>query len=262
MDGSWPVAAARTNRVRWRRRRLLWLVASSVALGGCASGGAGPLQPLSGLLQGIGVAAGQPTATPTTEPTATSALTPTPAPEPSPTVGPIPTAGAEATGTAAQPSGGTGQEPVAGHKIPSAPRLPPERLMIPRIGVDARVVWIDPKLDAQGVPVWETAAFAVGHHRSSANPGEPGNVVLSGHISSRSEGAVFKRLPELVVGDGVILVTFQQDYLYRVTKLATVLPSQVDALKPTPDETVTLITCVPDGVYTHRLIVTAKRVQP
>jgi LPXTG-site transpeptidase (sortase) family protein len=33
-------------------------------------------------------------------------------------------------------------------------------------------------------------------------------------------------------------------------------------MDPTPDETLTLITCVPDGIYDHRLVVQAKRVDP
>lgn len=134
--------------------------------------------------------------------------------------------------------------------------------MIPRVGIDAKVVRVETKLDESGSRVWETAAFAVGHHRGSANPGERGNIVLSGHISSQREGAVFRHLPEVVVGDGIVLITVEQDYLYRVSKLAVVEPTHLEAVRPTTDETLTLITCVPDGVYSHRLVVTAKRVQP
>lgn len=132
--------------------------------------------------------------------------------------------------------------------------------MVPRIGIDSKIVRIETRLDSSGNSVWETAAFAVGHHRGSVNPGERGNIVLSGHISSIHEGAVFKRLPEVAVGDAVVLVTAEQNYLYQVTRLQTVTPDHIEALKQTPDETLTLLTCVPDGVYTHRLIVSATRV--
>jgi LPXTG-site transpeptidase (sortase) family protein len=136
----------------------------------------------------------------------------------------------------------------------TARTLPPSRLLIPRIELDSRVVQLTTRLDRNGKLVWETAAFAVGHHLGSANPGEVGNVVLSGHISSPSEGAIFKHLPELKPGDGVVVVTAEQHHLYRLTDRQVVEPSAVWAVEPTPFAALTLITCVPDGIYSHRLI--------
>ncbi len=49
---------------------------------------------------------------------------------------------------------------------------------------------------------------------------------------------------------------------YRVTELLTVLPSDSWVMAPTRDETLTLITCVPIGVYSHRLIVRAVPIAP
>ncbi len=110
------------------------------------------------------------------------------------------------------------------------------------------------------LPVPTTAPFAVGQHKGLAGPGQNGNMVLSGHISSPAEGAVFHSLPELKVGEGVIVGTDERQYLYRVTDVKTVTPDQVSVLDQTPDPTVTLITCVPDGIYSHRLVVTARLV--
>ena len=45
--------------------------------------------------------------------------------------------------------------------------------------------------------------------------------------------------------------------VYRVTDVKTVTPDQVSVMDPTPDATATLITCVPDGIYSHRLVVSA-----
>lgn len=169
----------------------------------------------------------------------------------------------------ARPAPGAGDEAVrqASHVVPlpkpgglpAVRRLPPERIIIPTIGVDAKVVALGVRTNARGELEWETAAFAVGHHAGSANPGEGGNIVLSGHISSVNEGAVFKRLPELRPGHGVILMTASQSYLYQVESTRVVLPQEVSVMDPTDREQVTLITCVPDGVYTHRLIVAAPR---
>jgi sortase A len=116
------------------------------------------------------------------------------------------------------------------------------------------VIPLNTKVD-KGSTVWETAAFAVGHHRGSANPGELGNLVLSGHISSLHEGAVFKRLPEIKVGDGVIVATALQHFVYVAREVHVVKPSAIEVLNPTANAVATLITCVPDGVYSHRLVI-------
>jgi LPXTG-site transpeptidase (sortase) family protein len=107
--------------------------------------------------------------------------------------------------------------------------------------------------------VWQTADHAVGYHLGTGFPGEPGNVVLSGHISHPTEGSVFRHLPEVKIGEGIILFSLGDTYLYQVVDIKVVPPSETSVMDPTQDETLTLITCVPDGVYSHRLIVVAKR---
>src|SRR5581483_7063771 len=135
--------------------------------------------------------------------------------------------------------------------------VPPDRLVIPSIGVDARVVEIGVHYDRTGSLVWDTAPFAVGHHQGTAFPGEVGNVVLSGHISSPNEGDVFRHLPNLKMNDGVVVMTSEQPYLYRVADIKVMTPDAVQVLDRTPTQVLTLITCVPDGIYSHRLVVRA-----
>jgi LPXTG-site transpeptidase (sortase) family protein len=163
------------------------------------------------------------------------------------------------------PSGLVGTEAEAHvvpvpQKLPSVQALPAKRLIIPTLGLDSKVIQLGTRLDKRGQLAWETAAFAIGHHRGTAGPGQNGNMVLSGHISSPGEGAVFHRLPELKVGEGVIVATDERQYLYRVAETKVVTPDQVSVMEPTPDPTATLITCVPDGIYSHRLVVTARLV--
>ena len=155
------------------------------------------------------------------------------------------------------------------HIIPAlAPRsegfatrtLPADHLTIPSISLDTRVVPLGTHYDRTGSLAWETAAFAVGHHRGSANPGEPGNIVLSGHISSPSEGAIFQRLPQVQVGDSIVIGTAQAQFLYRVSDVSVVAPTAVEVLEATAGSIATLITCYPDRVYSHRLIVRAQAV--
>lgn len=150
--------------------------------------------------------------------------------------------------------------PVPKVNLPKGPRKPPPtRLIIPSIGVDTKVIELGTRYNEQGELVWETAPFAAGHHLGTANPGEQGNVVISGHIGSVREGDVFKRLPEISIGDGVVVATNDRNYLYRVSDKNVVEPTQVEVMGSTGEEILTLITCVPDGVYTQRLVVTAKR---
>jgi LPXTG-site transpeptidase (sortase) family protein len=189
-----------------------------------------------------------------TSPAVPSAPAPTPLPEPIVPSDALPI-----------PSGLVGTEAEAHvlpvpQKVPSVQALPAKRLIIPTIGLDSKVIQLGTRLDKHGQLAWETAPFAIGHHRGTAGPGQNGNMVLSGHISSPGEGGVFHRLPELKVGEGVIVATDERQYLYRVVETKVVTPDQVSVMEPTPDPTASLITCVPDGIYSHRLVVTARLV--
>ena len=206
----------------------------------------------------------QPTAGPSVEPTGevTPAARLAPAQAPVPVPQPEPIVAADALPTSA--GGSTDAEmhvvPVPTGKPPIAAALPARRVVIPTIGLDSKVIQLGTKLDRRGQLAWETAPFAVGQHKGLAGPGQNGNMVLSGHVSSPNEGAVFHRLPDLKVGEGVIVSTEERQYLYRVVDVRTVTPDQVSVLDQTPDPTATLMTCVPDGIYSHRLVVTARLV--
>lgn len=152
--------------------------------------------------------------------------------------------------------------------VPADINLPPntapnaEWISIPSIEVDSKIVELGTKVE-NGELVWETPNKAVGHHKGTANPGEVGNVVMSGHISSpvKGEGSVFKRLPEIGLNDEIIITTPLGHYYYKVTGKKVVVPEEISVMDPTSEPVLTLITCVPDWVYTHRLIVTAKPVK-
>ncbi|NTV63606.1 MAG: sortase, partial [Oscillochloris sp.] len=44
---------------------------------------------------------------------------------------------------------------------------------------------------------------------------------------------------------------------YIVHDVLTLLPSEIWVMQPTSEEVLTLITCVPIGTYTHRLVLRA-----
>lgn len=144
------------------------------------------------------------------------------------------------------------------------------RIVIPSIQVDAKVVavgWTMDEAGSEGQSVWQVDDYAVGHHQGSANPGEGGNCVLSGHVSG--EGRVFRRLYALSPGHQIILYSNGQPYLYVVQERLLVDEEQATpeqraanlcAIQPTDREMVTLITCwPPDGPerYKQRIIVQA-----
>jgi LPXTG-site transpeptidase (sortase) family protein len=227
------------------RRRLLRLLVAAPLLAAC--GGEAASSPTRTYFEA-------PTYPPTSPPTVVAApptpVSPTSVPEV--TAGLPPDPGRQASANLFPAEQASEPQP--------ARRPAPTGLVIPRLELDARIVRIGTRPNRDGNLVWETAAFAVGHHQGSANPGEPGNVVLSGHISSVNEGAVFARLPQIQVGDGIVLRTPDRDHLYAVTSLQTVLPTDIHVLEPTDEQQAILITCVPDHIYTHRLIVSAAHV--
>jgi LPXTG-site transpeptidase (sortase) family protein len=204
-------------------------------------------------------------ATPVASPTSMPIM---PTPTLLPTLVPVPTEAPQPIvppdALPADVSGGTDAEmhvaPVITGKPPIAAALPARRIIIPTIGVDSKVIQLGTKLDRHGQLAWETAPFAVGQHKGLAGPGQIGNMVLSGHISSPNEGAIFHRLPELKVGEGIIVSTDERQYLYQVTNTKVVTPDEVSVMDQTPDATATLLTCVPDGIYSHRLVVSARLV--
>src|SRR6266849_3855126 len=135
--------------------------------------------------------------TPALEPTPT--LRPTLVPAPTAVPEPIVAPDALPTFTAGSTDAEMHVVPVLSGKPPIAAALPARRLVIPTLGLDSKVIQLGTKLDRRGQLAWETAPFAVGQHKGLAGAGQNGNMVLSGHISSPNEGAIFHHLPDLNV---------------------------------------------------------------
>lgn len=107
----------------------------------------------------------------------------------------------------------------------------------------------------------EVLQKGVGHVENSSLPvgGASTHVVLAGHNGIPSM-QIFDRLGELKVGDYFIIKVLNQELAYRVTSTEVVLPEDVDSLAIQPGkDLVTLVTCTPYGVNTHRLLVHAER---
>jgi sortase A len=131
--------------------------------------------------------------------------------------------------------------------IPTAGPEQPRLIEIPAINVRAQVVQGDG---------WEQLKKGVGHHPGTANPGEKGNMVLTGHDDVYGE--IFRYLYKLKKGDTIVVETASQRYTYVVaTDPRAVAPTEVSVMAPSRDATLTLITCHPYLIDTQRLIVVA-----
>jgi sortase A len=141
-------------------------------------------------------------------------------------------------------------------------------IAIPSVGIDTKIVDVGYQsvtIDGQTVRQLQVAAYAAGHDAQSANPGAGGNIVISGHDDW--QGEVFKNLDQVQLGDQVVLTTPDATHRYVITEIiyrkdtGASLADRLAAgqyLAPMPEERVTLVTCWPYGVDTHRLIVVAK----
>ena len=99
---------------------------------------------------------------------------------------------------------------------------------------------------------------AVGHVPGTAAIGQPGNCAIAGH-RSYTFGKYFNRLDEIVTGDEIVITTKKEDLTYKVTKISVVTPDDTSVLKSKKDENIlTLITCTPIYIASHRLIVNAE----
>jgi sortase A len=145
---------------------------------------------------------------------------------------------------------------------------PPTRLAIPAISLDIPVVPVGVKTinDVSGSRVvWADVPNAAAFHQTSAYPGNPGNTVLNGHRDIL--GSVFRNLNKVEIGDEITLYVGDVEYPYLVTETLVVPEAFASARQRAenlrligymPEERLTLITCTPVGLATHRLLVIAK----
>lgn len=102
----------------------------------------------------------------------------------------------------------------------------------------------------------------VGHFRGTSLPigGESTHAVLTGHRGLPSK-MLFTDLDELEQGDIFYICILGETLAYQVDQILTVLPEDTDALNIiTGKDYVTLVTCTPYAVNTHRLLVRGTRI--
>ncbi|MDO4187483.1 MAG: class D sortase [Lachnospiraceae bacterium] len=106
----------------------------------------------------------------------------------------------------------------------------------------------------------DVLSSALCHLEKTSYPGQQGNCCISGH-RNYVFGKYFNRLNEVSVGDIVELETIESTYRYQVYETLVVEPDDVKVLDSTGQKNLTLVTCTPLFVGTHRLIVKAVLVE-
>ncbi len=123
-----------------------------------------------------------------------------------------------------------------------------------------------PKLDVV-LPVYHGTSekvlqSGVGHLKNTSLPvgGESCHAVLSGH-RGLANAKIFTDLNKMEVGDVFYIKVLHHTFAYQVDQILTVLPSDTDALQiEKGKDYVTLVTCTPYAVNTHRLLVRGTRI--
>ena len=126
-------------------------------------------------------------------------------------------------------------------------------ITIPRIGVE--------------LPIYHGTSDAVlqvaaGHLEGTSLPvgGESTHAVISAHRGLPS-AKLFTNLDQLEVGDTFTITVLDRVLTYEVDRISIVLPTETDLLQPVEGQDyVTLMTCTPYGINTHRLLVRGRRI--
>lgn len=124
-----------------------------------------------------------------------------------------------------------------------------------------------PQIKLNNVPIYhgdseETLMVGIGHLPQTSFPvgGKNTHSVLSAH-SGRANNTLFSDIQYLKKGDVFYVNTLNMKLKYRIIDRKIVMPDDVSILSihKGKDE-VTLVTCYPTGINSHRLLVTGERV--
>ena len=102
-----------------------------------------------------------------------------------------------------------------------------------------------------------------GHMEGTSLPvgGIGTHAVISAH-SGMASAKLFTDLDKLKLGDMFFITVCNQKLAYEVDNIAVVEPTDIDLIRiDTQQDYVTLLTCTPYGVNTHRLLVRGHRVK-
>jgi len=147
---------------------------------------------------------------------------------------------------------------------------PDTRIVIPKLGKNIPILTVENNArdqedwDRLEKDIQDALHDGVVHYPGTANPGQHGNVFITGHSSYYpwDDGKykdVFAALHDLEVGDEYFIFHKGKKYRYIITTRKIVSPSDVSVLEQdTSKKTSTLMTCTPIGSTARRLILQAE----
>ncbi|MGH1547824.1 class C sortase [Leifsonia poae] len=129
------------------------------------------------------------------------------------------------------------------------------RIQVPKVGID--------------LPIYHGTSEAsllrgAGHLQGTSLPvgGKDTHSVITAH-RGLADSTMFTDLDKVGVGDRFIITTFGKVLTYQVIDTKVVEPSDSSSLRQEAGrDLVTLVTCTPLGINTHRILVTGKRITP
>lgn len=129
------------------------------------------------------------------------------------------------------------------------------RIRIPAIDVDLPIYH-----GTSDRTLLQGAGHLEGSHLPVGGPGT--HAVITAH-RGLADARMFSDLDQIRVGDTFTLETFGEVLTYRVLDTKVVQPEDTDTLRPAEGEDlVTLVTCTPLGINSHRILVTGERITP
>ena len=132
---------------------------------------------------------------------------------------------------------------------------------------DPMMSWVEiPSIDVS-MPIYHGTSelvlmAGVGHLEGTSLPvgGESTHAVISAHRGLPS-AKLFTHLDRLEVGDTFTITVLDRTLTYEVDNISIILPTETDSLKVSEGKDyITLMTCTPYGINTHRLLVRGHRV--
>ena len=158
-------------------------------------------------------------------------------------------------------------DPIPDPFISGSGRVLPENYLKVLDTEDGIMGYIDIEKIKVYLPIYHGSSDEVlekgaGHIEQTALPvGGKGNLsVITAHTGF-SGAEMFNRLKEMIKGDTFVIRVLNEVLTYQVDDISVIQPEEIGNLLPVADEDyVTLVTCTPYGVNSHRLLVRGERI--
>lgn len=145
------------------------------------------------------------------------------------------------------------------------PNIPDNSILIENIGVSAPITFRVGSDENEALSALKNGLIQLS---GTAFPSEVGNVFITGHSSNypwvkSNYNSIFALLNKVVVGDAILIKFQNQNYIYKVSNISIVSPSDISVMDSKDERSIlTLMTCSPVGTNLKRLIVVADQVYP